>query len=230
MPPSLAGTGRIRLQEGLAQGGRDHGVLGLGDSRQGVSHPVDPASLPRGAQRLGDRGLEAFMGVGDDQFYAAKPTTKKAFEEKRPERLGFAGSDVQPHDFSTAFRVHSHGDYSGDADHPATFTLLEVGRVQPQIGPFPGQRPGKEGMEPFIDVLAQLGHLGLGDPGKAHGLDEIIHAPGGDAADPGFLDDGHQSPFAGLARLQEGRKVAALAQFGMRSCKEPTRVSKLRSR
>ena len=95
------------------------------------------------------------MSVGDDKLHAAKSPTKKAFEEKRPERLGLAGADVQPHDFPAAFRVRRHGDYSGDADHPAAFTLLEVGRVQPQIGPFPGQRPGKEGMDAFIDVLTQ---------------------------------------------------------------------------
>jgi hypothetical protein len=65
-------------------------------------------------------------------------------------------------------------------------------------------------MDTFVDVLAQLGDLGLGDAGKAHGLDKIVHAPCRDAADPGFLDDGHQSAFAGLAGLQEGRKIAAV--------------------
>jgi len=84
MPPCLAGAGRIRLQKGLAQGGRDHGVLGLGDAGQGVAHPVDSAPLPRGSERLGDRGLEAFMrllgfrfaprirDLGDTKLYIPK--------------------------------------------------------------------------------------------------------------------------------------------------------------
>ncbi len=154
------------------------------------------------------------MGIGNDQLHTGEASTKKAFEEKRPERLSLAGAYVQPHDFPVAFRVRRYGDYDGNADHPAAFALFEVGRVQPQIGPFPGQRPGKEGMDSFINVLAQLGHLGFRDAGKSHGLDEIVHAPRRYAADPGLLDDGHQSAFAGLARLQEGRKVAALAQLG----------------
>ena len=175
---------------------------------------MDPATLPRGSERLGDGDLETFMGVGDDKLHTGESPTKKAFEEKRPERLGFAGADVQPHDFPAAFGVRRHGNYGGDADHTAAFALFEVGRVQPQIGPFSRQWPGKKGMAPFIDVLAQLGHLGFRDAGKPHGLDEIVHAPRRYAADPGLLDDGHQGAFAGLARLQEGRKGAALAQLG----------------
>ena len=88
-------------------------MLRFRDASQGVSHPVDPAALPRGPERLGNGGLEAFMGVGDDQLHATKPSTKKAFKEKRPKRLGFAGADVQAHDFPAAFRVRRHGDYGG---------------------------------------------------------------------------------------------------------------------
>jgi len=44
-------------------------VLSLGNAGQSVAHPVDPASLPRGPERLGYRGLEALMGIGDDQFH-----------------------------------------------------------------------------------------------------------------------------------------------------------------
>ena len=54
-------------------------------------------------------------------------------------------------------------------------------------------------LDPFLDVLAQLWLLGLGDAGKAHGLNEIVHAPRRYAADPGLLDDGHQGALAGLA-------------------------------
>ncbi len=38
-----------------------------------VAHEVHAAALPGGAEDLGDGGLEALMGVGDDQLDAASP-------------------------------------------------------------------------------------------------------------------------------------------------------------
>jgi len=55
---------------------------------------VDTAALPRGPESLGDGGLEAFIGVGDDKLHASKSPTKRGFEKERPERLGFVGADV----------------------------------------------------------------------------------------------------------------------------------------
>lgn len=34
---------------------------------QYVAHEVDPATLPGAGQHLGDGGLDAFVGVGDDE-------------------------------------------------------------------------------------------------------------------------------------------------------------------
>ena len=55
MPPGLPRRLGIGLQEGLADCGGNHGVLALGHVRQGVAHPMNPASLPRGPKHAGDR-------------------------------------------------------------------------------------------------------------------------------------------------------------------------------
>jgi hypothetical protein len=76
------------------------------------------------------------------------------------------------------------------------------------------QRPVEEGVHALVDVLAQLRDRALADPGQAHRLDQLVHAPGGDAADPRLLDDGDERLLAHLPGLEEGREVAALAELG----------------
>ena len=46
---------------------------------------------------------------------------------------------------------------------------LDVGGVQPEIGPFALQWPVKEGVNAFVDLHAQAGYLALGDARHAHG-------------------------------------------------------------
>jgi hypothetical protein len=69
-------------------------------------------------------------------------------------------------------------------------------------------------MDALIDVLAQLGHRGLGDAAHTHGLDQFIHAPGADASNPRLLDHRDQRFLNGLPRFQKARKVSAGPQLG----------------
>lgn len=46
-------------------------LAGVGEN---VAHEVDPAALPGRAEHLGDGGLQAFVGVGDDQLDASEAT------------------------------------------------------------------------------------------------------------------------------------------------------------
>ncbi len=62
--------------------------------------------------------------------------------------------------------------------------------------------------------FAELGDRAPGDAGEPHGLDQLVHPAGRDAADPGLLDHRHQRLLAGLPGLQEGREVGPLAQLG----------------
>src|SRR3712207_7316041 len=40
-------------------------------------------------------------------------------------------------------------------------------------------------------------------PGETHGLGQLVHAPGQDAADPGLLDHSHQGLLRSLPRSEE---------------------------
>jgi hypothetical protein len=151
-----------------------------------------------------------FVRVGDDQLDAPQTALDQAAQERRPDGLGLAGSYVQPHDLPLALAVHGHSGYGGHADDPAALALFEVGGIQPKIRPVARQWPVQESMHPVVDVLAQLGNRALADAAQAHGLHQVIHLAGGHATNPGFLDHSHQGLLRGLARLQEGREVAAL--------------------
>ncbi len=121
---------------------------------------------------------------------------------------------MQPDDLASTFGVHRHGDYGGDRDDAPALTHLEVGGVEPEIGPCAGQRALEEGVHPLIDVLAQLRHGGLRDARQPHGLHQVVHAPSRHACDPRLLDHRHQRLLDGLPWLQEAGEVAAGAQLG----------------
>ena len=123
-------------------------------------------------------------------------------------------ADVKADDLPFALGVRGHGDYRRDRDDAAALALLQVGRVQPQIGPLAVERAVEEGADPLVDVLAELADGALGDPGQPHRLHQVVDAPGRDAADPGFLDHRHQGLLRRLPGLEEGREVAALPQLG----------------
>ena len=174
---------------------------------------VNPAPLPGGAHHAPDRSPEALMGVGNDQLGAAQATLDQALEERRPERLGLAGADVQPHDLPLALAVHGNSDYGGHTHDAPALALLQIRRVQPQVQPVASKRAVEEGVHAVVDVLAQLGHGALADARQPHGLHQVVHAPGGHAADPGFLDHRYQGLLRGLPGLEEKREVAALPEL-----------------
>jgi hypothetical protein len=120
---------------------------------------------------------------------------------------------VQADDLAPALGVHGRRDYCRHGDDAAALAHPEVGGVEPQVGPLAVEGALEEGVLALVDLLAQLGDLRLGDARQAHGLDEVVHAPGGDAPDPRLLDHG-QGLLGGLAGLQEGREVASLAELG----------------
>jgi len=120
---------------------------------------------------------------------------------------------VQADDLAPALGVHGRRDYCRHGDDAAALAHLEVGGVEPQVGPLAVEGALEKGVLALVDLLAQLGDLRLGDARQAHGLDEVVHAPSGDAPDPRLLDHG-QGLLGGLAGLQEGREVASLAELG----------------
>ena len=153
------------------------------------------------------------MGVGDDQLGAVEPARLQAAQEVHPEGLRLRRAEPQADDLAPPVGVGGDGDYRRDADDPPALTDLEIGGVEPDIGPVAGQGPVEELADPLVDVLAELRDRALGDAGQPHRLRQFVDAAGRDAADPGLLDHRHQGLLRGLARLQEAREVAALPEL-----------------
>ena len=143
-----------------------------------------------------------------------RPRLTRPFRKADQNGSASDGTDAEPDDLAPAFGGDRHGDYRRDRDDAAAVADLEVGGVEPQIRPLALDRPVEEGVDPFVDVLAQLGDLALRDAGQAHRLHQFVDAAGRDAADPGLLDHRDQCLLGGLARLQEGREIRSLAQLG----------------
>src|SRR5512147_197034 len=120
---------------------------------------------------------------------------------------------MQADDFSPTISGDGNSDYGGDGDDTAALALTQIGGVQPEIRPLPLDRALQKGINPVVNLLAELGDLRLGDAGQAHGLDQIIDPPGRDTADPSLLDDGDQSLLARLAGLQKRREIRPLPQL-----------------
>src|SRR5207302_278834 len=155
------------------------------------------------------------------QLDAAQSTLGQAFDKVRPERLGFGWTNAEADDLAPALGRDCHGDYRGYRDDAAAVAHFEVGGIEPEIRPFAVERPVEEGVDPLVDILAQLGDLAFRDAGQAHCLHELVDATGRHAADPGLLDHHDQRFLGGLARLQERREVRALPQLGNAQAQRP---------
>jgi hypothetical protein len=175
---------------------------------------MNSAPLPGRTKHAGDRVAQAVVSVGDDQLDALETALDQALEESRPKGFGFGRAETQANNLAPAFGRHRHGDYRGDRNDAAAIADLEIGRVEPKIRPLAVDRPVEESIDPFIDILAELGNLALRNASQAHRLDQFVDPPGRDAADPGFLDHSDQRLLSGLARLQKRREVRTLAQLG----------------
>ena len=125
---------------------------------------MNPAPLPRRAEHAGDRVAQAVVGVGDHQLDAVEAALDQALQKARPERLGLGRADAEADDLAPAIGVHRDGDYRRDGDDAAAVADLEIGGVEPEIRPFAVDRPVEEGVDPLVDVLAQLGDLALEMP------------------------------------------------------------------
>jgi len=134
-----------------------------------------------------------------------------------PERLGLGGPNIHAQNLAPAITVDADRDDNRNRHNAPTLAHLQVGRVDPQIGPVAFKRATQEGFYLLVDLLAQSADLALGDAGHAHGLDQIIDRAGRDAVYVGFLHHCGRRLLRQPARLQESRKLAALAQLRKRS-------------
>src|SRR5271170_7026070 len=188
MPPDLARRLAIGLDEGLADCGSRDGLLRLGNISERIAHEVHAATLPARANDALGGGFQPLVRVGDHQLDAAQATLRQALQEAGPEGLGFRRANAEPDDLAPSFGVGGHSDYRGDRDDASALAHLQVGRIQPQIGPVAFKRTFKEGLHPLVDLLAELRDLALRDAGKPHRLRDLVDPARRHPADPGLLD------------------------------------------
>jgi len=93
--------------------------------------------------------------VGDDQAGSAEPAICERAEELVPEDLCFAGLDGNAETLAAAIQVDRDGHYGRDADDPAATPHLDVGGIEPEVGPFAFKGPAQKCIDPFIDLAAE---------------------------------------------------------------------------
>jgi hypothetical protein len=146
--------------------------------RQRVAHEVHAATLPTGVEQLGHGGLDALMGVGDDQLDPAQATAGELAQERRPKRLGVGGANVHAENFAPAITVDADRDNHRNRHDAAILAHLHVGGVDPQIRPVALDRAAEERLHLVVDLRAQPAHLALGDAVHAHRMHQIVHPSG----------------------------------------------------
>ncbi len=76
--------GIVMSKRGGDKGG-DDAPPALAGMRQRVAHEVHAAARPDGVEHLADGGLDALVGVGDDQLDAAQAAAGELAQLRRPE-------------------------------------------------------------------------------------------------------------------------------------------------
>jgi len=71
-PLPFGRLGVVLSEGGGDEGGDDAATLAAGMGEH-IAHEVDPATLPGRAEHLGDRRLDAFVSIGDDQLDPCRP-------------------------------------------------------------------------------------------------------------------------------------------------------------
>jgi hypothetical protein len=128
------------------------------------------------------------VGVGDDELHAAQAAAGELAQELHPERLGLRGPDVHAENPAPTVCVDADRDdhrHRDDAPVPAD---LQIGRVDPEVGPVALRRPIEERRDPLVDLSAEPAHLALRHAAHAERLHEVVDRAGRYAVDVGFLE------------------------------------------
>jgi hypothetical protein len=111
------------------------------------------------------------VGVGDDEGDPGQPPGHQAPQERHPAGTVLGRDHVDAEHLPVAVGVDAGGDHRGHRHHPATLSDLVEQGVQPDIGVGPGvEGPVAELGHLLVEVLRQLGDLGLGHAVDAHGM------------------------------------------------------------
>jgi len=108
------------------------------------------------------------------QLHAAQTSAGEAAQEVGPEDLGFRWPDRHAQHLAPAIAVDTDRDGDSDRDNAPGTAYLEVGGVDPDVGPVAFERAVEERLHTFVDLLAHPADLALRDATHPHRPDEII--------------------------------------------------------
>ena len=151
------------------------------------------------------------MRVAGDEADAGEAAGDEVGEELVPGRGGLAGRDWHAQNLAAPVRIHPGGDQHDGVDDASAFTDLHgegVGggeRERPRVP----ERAVAELVVVLVEVRGPAGDLRLGQRVDAEGLDEFVHATGGDAGEVAVGDHGDQRRFGALADSSKDHTVTA---------------------
>ena len=180
-------------------------LLRLAAVAEHVPEEVHGAALPGAAEHLGDRALEALMGVGDAELHPGEAAGPQASQELAPEGLGLGLADVDADDLAAPRLVHAVGDDERLVTHAAGLAhALHLG-VEPEVGVGALEGALAEEAHLLVEAGAEAADGALADAGEPELGHQAVDLARGDAVDVGLLDDGHERLLA--ARLRGSRKL-----------------------
>src|SRR5437763_7985184 len=153
------------------------------------------------------------MRVRDHQLDAPEAAPGQRAQKLGPERLGLGGADGDAQHLASAIAVDGDSDDHRDRDDATGGANLEVGRIQPEIGPVAFQRPVEEGGDLVVDLGAQAADLALGDPGHDYYFDQFVDRTGLHTLDISILNNCGERFLVHPALFQNGKELAALAHL-----------------
>jgi hypothetical protein len=174
-----------------------------------VAEEVHRAALPRRAEYLGQRRLQAGKRVADRERDADQVARDERAQELTPDRLGLRLADVEADDLPATGLVDRVGDDDALArDTAAVADLLDLG-VDEQIRIATLQPPLAERLHLLLQQAGDPADLALRDP-QPQRFDELINTLGRHAQTYACCTTDTSACPLCLARLQDRREVAAL--------------------
>ena len=166
---------------------------------------MGPAPLRgRTGQHDADRVLQPLVGIGDDKCHPVEAASDETSQERRPARSVLGAYDIDAEDLPVAVCVHSRGDDSRQGDETSALAHLVEQGVQPDLD----VRPLVQGTiaelgDLDIEVLRELGDLGLGHAVDAHRSHEVVDSSRGDPFDICLADHRDEGLLGVPAGLEE---------------------------
>jgi hypothetical protein len=88
-------------------------------------------------------------------LFSPQAAPRQCTQEVRPNRLRLGGPDLHAQDLASPVRIDADGDDDRHGDDTAAPPDLQIGGVDPQVGPVAFDRPVEEGLDLAVDLFAQ---------------------------------------------------------------------------